>query len=212
MEAIKEGFFYHIYNRGAGKSNLFWTVDDYREFIKKYVYYLYPSVQTFAWCLMSNHFHALIRIRTVDEQSELFRLLKNQFEIGNLHGNVDPAEKAFIASKQLSHFMNGYTRFINKKRERSGTLIEGPLKRKKIEDEKNFNHLVCYIHRNPIHHGVKKNYTDFKYSSYIDYLNNRKSFTEKTPVLQRFGGIDNFLKAHDEFKLNIDFGNDLYLE
>jgi len=40
MEPIKEGFFYHIYNRGAGKSDLFWTDDDFSDFMDKYVYYL----------------------------------------------------------------------------------------------------------------------------------------------------------------------------
>jgi putative transposase len=212
MEAIEEGYFYHIYNRGAGKSNLFWTIDDYREFIKKYTYYLYPCVQTFAWCLMRNHFHTLIRIRTAEEQSELFNALNDQFETGKFHGNIDPAERAFVASKQLSHFINSYTRYINKKKERSGTLIEGPLKRKKIMDDKHFNHLVCYIHRNPIHHGIAKSYTDFRYSSYLDYVSNRKSFTEKVHVLRRFGGLDNFLEAHEEFKSGLDDGVDLYLE
>ncbi|TVQ04645.1 MAG: hypothetical protein EA359_05750 [Balneolaceae bacterium] len=212
MEPIEEGYFYHIYNRGAGRLNLYWSPDDYREFIRKYRYYLFPAIQTYAWCLMNNHFHALIRVRTVDEQGELFKLLKKEFDSGYFHGSMDPQVMPFVASKQLSHLMNSYTRYINKKRERTGTLVEGPLKRKKIIDEANFLHLVCYIHRNPIHHKVCANYTDYKYSSYNDYLQNRNLVIEREWVLDQFGGMKNFYEAHEEFKLRLDSDEDLYLE
>ncbi|TVR36217.1 MAG: hypothetical protein EA390_00855 [Balneolaceae bacterium] len=212
MEIIEEGFYYHIYNRGADRKNLFWDDEDYKEFIKKFDYYLYPSVQTFAWCLLSNHFHALIRIRTVQEQSSIYSAYKNLFLTGKYHGSQDPTNKPFIASNQISHFMNSYTRYINKKRERTGTLIEGPLKRKKVIDETNFLHLVCYIHRNPIHHGIVKDYCEYRYSSFPDFLNGRKSFIETSEVLMSFGGTENFIHAHEEFKLNTDNDSDIYLE
>ncbi len=212
MEPIEEGYYYHIYNRGADRNNLFWDENDYKEFIRKYVYYLFPSIQTYSWCLMKNHFHALIRIRTVQEQSLLYNSRKELFLAGKFHGNLDPKEKPYSASKQISHHMNGYTRYINKKRERTGTLIEGPLKRKKIVDDKNLLHLVCYIHRNPIHHGIVKNYSDYKFSSYPDFVNNRKSFLEIGKILQGFGGLENFICAHEEFQLYIDNSDDIYLE
>jgi putative transposase len=212
MEPFVEGNFYHIYNRGAGRFKLFWSQDDYNEFIRKYHYYLFPAIQTYAWCLMNNHFHALIRIRTHDEQVEFFKLKKKEFDSNNFHGSLDPQIKPFVAYKQLSHFMNSYTRFINKKKGRTGTLVEGSIKRKKVLDEENFVHLICYIHRNPIHHNVSTNYTGYKYSSYNDYVHNRTSFIEKKWVFNLFGGINNFIEAHDEFKLRLGSDSDLYLE
>lgn len=107
--------------------------------------------------------------------------------------------------------MNSYTRYINKKMNRSGTLIEGPLKRKKIKDENYFLHLICYIHRNPIHHGISINYSNYHYTSFHDFINSNKSFIEKKIVLERFGGRENFIKAHEKFKLKLDLNN-LYLE
>jgi len=212
MEPIKEGNFYHIYNRGAGKRNIFQSKQDFSEFLKKYYYYLCPSVQTFAWCLLSNHFHAMVRIRTHDEQIFFYRQEPERFEADMFHGNLDPKVKPFSASRQLSHLMNSYTRYFNKKYENSGTLIEGPLKRKRVVDQSNFNHLVCYIHRNPIHHGLTKTYTDYNYCSYLDCVTNRGSFVEKEYVLNVFDGKKNFIQAHEEFRLKIDGDDDLYLE
>jgi putative transposase len=214
MEPFEEGYYYHIYNRGAGRANLFFEINDYHEFLKKYFYYLYPSVQTYSWCLLSNHFHALIRIRTLTEQTYLYKKLRRQFDAGKFHGKLSPAVKPFIASKQLSHLMNSYTRYVNKREERTGTLIQGPINRIKILDELHFLHMVCYIHRNPIHHKLVQNYTAYPYSSYSDFISGKKSFVEKKNVIERFGGTINFVQAHDEFRLNIEMSskNGLYLE
>ena len=212
MEPFIEAQYYHIYNRGAGRNNLFWSTEDFRLFIKKYIYYLAPCIQTYSWCLLHNHFHALISIRSVSDQCDFYQSNKTLFNSGHYHGNIDPEKTPFSASRQLSHFMNSYTRFINKKRNRSGTLIEGPLKRKKIMNETQFLHLVCYIHRNPIHHGIVKNYRDYKYSSYFDFITNRKTFLERDDVLERFGGIKNFKSSHQEFKYKSAYAEDYYLE
>ena len=212
MDPITEGNFYHIYNRGAGKGNIFMDPQDFTEFIQKYYYYLYPSVQTFAWCLLSNHFHALVRIRTHNEQASLYKQTPKLFKSDVFHGRSDPIDKPFTASRQLSHLMNSYTRYFNKKYNNKGTLIEGPLKRKKVVDQTNFYHLVCYIHRNPMHHGISKTYIDYKYCSYLDFLTDKKSFVEREYVVKGFGGTTNFIQAHEEFKLKMEDGDDLYLE
>lgn len=210
METLESGSYYHIYNRGAGSANLFWNENDFRQFLKKYIYYLYPCLQTFAWCLLNNHFHALVRVRTLDEQAKFFNEQRDQFIKGKYHGKLNPANKPLNVSRQVSHLMNSYTRYINKKMNRSGTLIEGPLKRKKLTDENNFLNLICYIHRNPIHHQIHNNYTDYLFTSYLDFISNNKSFVEKKSVLKRFGGKKNFIQAHEEFKLKLD--TNLYLE
>ncbi|MEX0661130.1 MAG: hypothetical protein WEA58_10460 [Balneolaceae bacterium] len=186
MEPLESGNYYHIYNRGAGSADLFWNENDFRQFLKKYIYYLYPCLQTFAWCLLHNHFHALVRVRTLDEQAELFNKQRTQFIKGKYHGKLNPANNPFDVSRQISHLMNSYTRYINKKMDRTGTLIEGPLKRKKLIDESNFLYLICYIHRNPIHHQIHNNYTDYSFTSYLDFIGNNKSFVEKKECFEAF--------------------------
>jgi len=93
MEALKEGYFYHIYNRGAGRNKLFFSEDDYRFFITKYEYYLSPALQTFAWCLIKNHFHFLVRPLTVEEQVNFYLSNKKRFKSGFYHGSLNPEMK-----------------------------------------------------------------------------------------------------------------------
>jgi len=48
---------YHIYNHAVGNENLFRCDENYRYFLKKYAEHISPIADTFAYCLMPNHFH-----------------------------------------------------------------------------------------------------------------------------------------------------------
>jgi REP element-mobilizing transposase RayT len=56
--------FYHVYNHANGKENLFVNHGNYVYFLKKYSEHLYPYIETYAYCLLPNHFHLLIRVRS----------------------------------------------------------------------------------------------------------------------------------------------------
>lgn len=60
---LEPGYCYHIYNRGNNRENLFREEDNYRYFLDRYFHYLSPVVDTFAYCLLKNHFHLLIRVK-----------------------------------------------------------------------------------------------------------------------------------------------------
>jgi len=210
MEELKEGYFYHIYNRGAGRAQIFWDHQDYMRFMEKYWFYLHITVDTFAYCLLRNHFHFLIKVRSIEEQKELFKFLRSTHPIGSFFGDKYSETKPYHPSTQLRHLFNSHTRFINKKMERSGTLVEGTFKRKQIQDEQHLNHLVCYIHRNPIHHRISRDYSEYAYSSYADYFSKKLTYLNRNPILENFGSKLNFIEAHKEFKRTL--GEEFYLE
>lgn len=60
---FEEERFYHIYNRTIDKQPLFKNEGNFEFFIKKYDEYLSDVVNTYAYCLLGNHFHLLIEIR-----------------------------------------------------------------------------------------------------------------------------------------------------
>jgi REP element-mobilizing transposase RayT len=60
---LEKGKFYHIYNRGINSCNLFTGVQTYEHFLSLYQKYIPPVADTYAWVLMPNHFHFLVRIR-----------------------------------------------------------------------------------------------------------------------------------------------------
>jgi len=59
--------FYHIFNRGNNYENIFIDNQDYRFFLNLYDIYIDIIADTYAWCLLKNHFHILLRIRADDE-------------------------------------------------------------------------------------------------------------------------------------------------
>ena len=59
--------YYHIYNHAVGKENLFENEGNHLFFLSKYAQHLATIVDTFAYCLMPNHFHFAIRIKTEEE-------------------------------------------------------------------------------------------------------------------------------------------------
>ncbi len=61
---LEHSKYYHIYNRGINSCTLFRKYENYEYFLKLYADYINPIAETFAWCLMQNHFHFIIRIKT----------------------------------------------------------------------------------------------------------------------------------------------------
>ena len=60
---LEENNYYHIYNRGHDGIDLFYQRRNYHYFLVKYDYYLSNYVDTYAYCLLPNHFHLLIRVK-----------------------------------------------------------------------------------------------------------------------------------------------------
>ena len=62
-KCLTEGKFYHIYNRGINRTNLFNEPTEYEHFLWLYDKYVSPVAETLAWVLMGNHFHFVVRIK-----------------------------------------------------------------------------------------------------------------------------------------------------
>jgi REP element-mobilizing transposase RayT len=56
--------YYHIYNRGNNRENIFIEERNYEYFMALYAKYIEPVAETFAFCLLRNHFHILNRVKS----------------------------------------------------------------------------------------------------------------------------------------------------
>lgn len=65
--------FYHLYNHANEPENLFRINENYRFFLQQWAKYIEPVAETFAYCLMPNHIHFLIRTRAEEEIESLLR-------------------------------------------------------------------------------------------------------------------------------------------
>lgn len=64
--------FYHVYNRGNNGEKIFFNEENYRYFLRKFGIYLTPYIEVYAYCLLPNHFHFLIKTKRKDEMEEPF--------------------------------------------------------------------------------------------------------------------------------------------
>lgn len=176
--------FYHIYNHANGDDNLFKEEKNYDYFLKKYHQHIDKIADTITWCLMPNHFHLLIKIKSEEELTSSFPKFKTLEKI---------EEKSNFISKQFSNFFSCYTQSFNKVYNRRGSLFIKNFKRKEIIDEEYLFNIILYIHLNPLKHCFTNDINDWKWNSFDTF-----QFYKVDLFNYLFGNIDNYLKIHRE--------------
>ena len=140
---------YHVMMRGINHQNIFEEQEDYYQLLntldmmaQSYEPDGTPSGRNYtlyAYCLMSNHIHLLIRER-VDT-------------IG-------------MAIKRIS---SSYVYYYNHKYSRDGHLFRERFKSEPVNDMAYFMTLLRYIHQNPVKAGMVKEVKDYEFSSWHEY-------------------------------------------
>lgn len=187
-QSIETNTFYHIYNRGINGEILFKQERNYSYFLNQYSKCIEPIAETYAYCLMNNHFHLLVKIKTDDE---IIKRLAPKV--------ADPKSTSFYATNQFAKLFNGYTQAINKAVGRTGLLFEEPFRRIEVGNGTYFKELVSYIHLNPQLHGFVSNYKDYIYSSYHSLISTKNTKLRRNEVLNWYGNVDQFEDYHTLF-------------
>lgn len=155
-----ENGYYHLYNRGVEKRNIFLDQQDYAVFLHYLKQYLDPTlsvkgsdphslsaeIELLSFCLMPNHFHFLAKQNKKNSITQLMRAV-----------------------------CTNYVMYFNKKYNRVGGLFQGKYKGILIETDVYLLHLSRYIHLNP---GSDPRL--YSYSSYTYYLGWRNATWIKT--------------------------------
>lgn len=164
------GEYYHIYNRGVDKREIFLDSSNFTRFLsgmrefndsrpawkvkieKSKTFEVSPRVtrgetsnalvSIIAYCVNPNHFHFILRQERDDGITDFMRKLGT-----------------------------GYTMYFNKKYEHSGVIFQGTFKSIHISTNEYLLYLSAYVNKNYFIHGYDKE--DWKYSSLPDYLGKR---------------------------------------
>jgi putative transposase len=184
--ALQYGQYYHIYNRGNNQENLFLEEHNYRYFLTLYAKYIEPIADTYAYCLLRNHFHLLVRIKTAEEQEP---------------PRVSETLRGFKPKKpgqQFGNLFNAYAKAINKAYGRTGSLFQNPFGRVLVDSDAYFVHLITYIHQNPQKHGFVDDFRLWPYSSYHAILSEKQTHLQRREVLAWFAGPTAFQASHQQ--------------
>lgn len=140
---------HHVMMRGINHQNIFFEEEDYYQFITtldrmryRYNDKGYPcgtNCSYYAYCLMSNHFHLLIRER--DES----------------------------VGETIKRIASSYVYYYNRKYGRDGHLFKERFRSEPVNDMAYFTTLLRYIHQNPVKAGIVEKVKDYDYSSWGEF-------------------------------------------
>ncbi len=169
---------YHIYNQGNNRGKIFFIRENYLYFLRKIQVHICPFADILAWCLMPNHFHLIVSIRSMTQiDQEYYRYDITYEEFNRLK-----------FTNSLASMLRSYTRAINIQEKHTGALFRertkaislGSIEAEKLKSEErcikgkeqmpdfNNEHLqTCfnYIHLNPVKANLVKQLTEWEFSS-----------------------------------------------
>ena len=175
-DILEQDYYYHLYNHAVGNDLLFYKEYNYNYFLDKFYEYLHPYIEFYAYCLLPNHFHFLVRVK-------------------DRHGMSDKSSELNLSEAFRRLFIT-YSKAINKQENRKGALFTRPFKRIKITEEKYLITLVYYIHLNPVHHNITDHFENYKWSSYKAIISDTNTKLNKEVVLDWFEDKNNFIFVH----------------
>jgi len=158
---------YHVLNRGQNHQAIAFDNIDF-EFFEKGLIEIHKiySVQIYAYCLMTNHFHLLLR-PTMDNFSRAMR-----------------------------HFSHTYVQRVNRRHARDGPLFKGRFKSILVGEEGYFLQVLRYIHLNPVTAKIVARAIDYPWSSARRYFESREtSHIHVDEIFNRFDADRNVARA-----------------
>ena len=201
---LEQGVTYHIYNRGINGENVFVEDRNYRFFLERYARYIEPVAFTYAYCLLKNHFHLLIRTKTPEEQRQTLKVSMGasaNSEVSAVSGSFGAGSspqtfRVLEPSQQFANLFNSYAKAFNKTYGRTGSLFEHPFHRIAVTTDAYFARLITYVHQNPQLHGFVDDFRDWPFSSYHAMLSEQPTRVVRDEALDWCGGRDGFVDCH----------------
>ncbi len=172
---FNEGQFYHIYNRGSGRQPIFFEDENYHYLLRLFKKYtLVTEITVIAYCLMPNHYHFLVR------------------------QDGDPS-----AGLLFQRVFNAYTKAINKKYDRTGTLFQGRYRCILLVKTNYLFHLCRYIHANPVIAGLAASPEQWPFSNFQEWIGLRAgTLCDHDFVHTNFGTAEEYIEFVQEYLAN----------
>ena len=164
---------YHIIMRGINRQSIFEDEEDFVKFFQTIQHYKEQSgYEIYAYCLMGNHVHLLLKM------------------------GQEPLEQV------MRRICGSYVYWYNQKYQRIGNLFQDRFKSEPVEDDTYFLIVQRYIHQNPIKAGLVRSAEQYKWSSFNEYVNKTTvvdtNFTLEIFNSDKEKAIKNFIHYNNE--------------
>jgi putative transposase len=192
--------FYHVYNRGVNKMDIFIDDQDKKFFLNRLKENLFPELKInieevsnkdltkvhtpyvrktlpggafslISYCVMPNHFHILIK----------------------QNGEIS-------VSKLISKVCTSYSKYFNLKYGRVGAVFQDQFKAIYVDDDKYLLWLSAYINFNPVVSGLVKFAENWKWGSYLEFVDESvDSLCDKNLIKDQFKNIKSYKESLNDF-------------
>lgn len=173
--------YYHLYNRGNDRGRIFFEDENYLFFLGRVHRYLCPVFDIVAYCLMPTHYHFLVRIKELETQP--FGDETSEHSETKTSEVLETSEVSSAVSNAMMRFSISYTKAINERFDRVGSLFQGAYQVKHIEDESYLVGLSRYVHVNPVAAGLAESPAAWRFSTYRDYIGERSGKLPRPEVV-----------------------------
>lgn len=184
--------YYHIYNRGVDKRDIFSDKNDLYRLIESIIEFNQIDVVTSLANLRKNK---QIESKALSVKSEpLVSIVAYCLNPNHFHFILKQLVDGGIA-KFMQKLQGGYTYYFNVKNSRTGSLFQGTFKSHHIGSENYFNKMIGYVNNNNDVHDIPENKKHLIFSSDFEYKNNNfkiVSREEGKKMLEIFGGSKGF--------------------
>ena len=180
--------YYHIFNRGNNGEKIFFKPENYLYFLKKFDVYVGNYLNVYAYALLPNHFHFLIKTKFTREVKEPYLHISSGKKLLETLGS--------ILSEEFRRLFLSYAKAIKIQEGRTGSLFEKNFKRVNVAGDYHLLWLINYIHRNAETHGFIDDFRKWRFSCYSSFVSTLPTKLCREEVLQWFGGRAEFARFH----------------
>jgi REP element-mobilizing transposase RayT len=214
-ELLKSPFFpdnhYHLVFKSIDGILLFRQSSDYDIFLERFQRFISFAVDTWAYCLLSNHAHFIIKIKSIDAIVNAITEIdfaKQTVSMKKLL--VAPNKEAMVdemLERQVNSFMVSFANYTKNKYRHHGGLFQKPFKRLEIDTGNWLQTAIIYVHLNSLKHKVFSDYAAYLHGSYFYFLQLCNTYCDTEKVLEFFGGLSEFISLHEaQAKYYFDHG------
>ena len=207
-QKFEPGVFYHVYNRFTGTTQPFEDPFYARRFLQKTNQFLDSYLDFYAYAIMGNHFHFIVRVREPDEGS----IRKEGTRAGQKYLNGELSYSLFICA-QFQRLLQGISKKYNARHRRPLATWQSRFKRVAITDIVNLLRKIAYVHHNGMHHLGQETYEVHPWTSYNSILSTQSTILRRAEVLELFRSDEEdgrvaFKNYHEAYARNFGKDND----